>query len=98
MMIVKNKGQQMAFLVGRQSGLRTSYDAVEQLTEQLRLARAELQQARAERAAIMNKAHEHIERESAACQKELATALEELQQLRLTMFHNWKRTEADTVN
>ena len=97
-MILQSKGQIAAFTVGRQNGLRASYDAVEQLTEQLIAARAELQQARAERAAMMDKANEHVRKECEACRKELTIALEEVNQLRLLMFHQWTRTEADVLN
>lgn len=98
MMIVHNTGEQKAFMVGRKSGLKCANTLVEQLTEQLIEARAELQQARAERAAMIAQAMDHVQKESAACQKELAMALEELNQLRLMMFQKWTRTEADTVN
>ena len=98
MMIVHSKREYMAYVIGVQNGLRSTSEAIDQLAAQLQAARAELQQARAERAAMMAQAQEHIQKEAALCHAELTEALKELNQLRLTMFHNWKRTESDTVN
>ena len=89
MMIVHNTDEHRAFLVGRQSALRTSSEAVDQLTEQIIAARAELQEARAEHAERMAEARAHFEREAEAMRQELEQAIAELQQLRAIMFFAW---------
>ena len=66
-LILKNKHDRFAFQFGRQSGLRSIDDAVEQLSEQLRSERAQHRFDLAEK-----------ERESAIVLRELAEAHLEL--------------------
>lgn len=93
MMIINNKHEYRSYMNGRSAGLRTTADAMDQLSEQLRLARAELQEARSEFAERIAATKEHFNSEAAAMRKELTAALAELDGLRRLMFDKWKRTE-----
>lgn len=97
-MIVRSLDEHRAYLVGRQSGLRGSNNAVEQLVEQLMLARVELQDARVEYANKIAATRAHFDSEVASMRQELAASLAELDQLRLTMFQAWRRQPNDALN
>jgi hypothetical protein len=96
MMVIHNKGEHKAFLVGRQAGLRSYSEAMEQLTEQLRAARAELQEARADHAARMAACKAHFDRECKAIRREMEEMIAELKGL--DSFAKMTRTEADRLN
>jgi peptidoglycan hydrolase CwlO-like protein len=97
MMIVKSKGQQLAYLIGRKDALRTTSEYVEQLLDELHAARVELQTVRAERAAMMAKAQARFDADAAEMRRELQEAIAELHQLRLSMFQKWTRHEGDRL-
>ena len=65
-MIINNLKEHAAFVSGRQTGLHSANDAVDQLTEQLIAARAELQEARVEYASKMAATKAHFDSEAAA--------------------------------
>lgn len=98
MITLNGKFQKAAFRVGHQFGLRASSEAMYELAEQLRYARAELQEARAEYAAKIERTREHFNSEAAAMRKELTSALAEIDQLRRTMFQKWERHPTDPLN
>ena len=97
MTIVRNRDEVRAFLTGRQAGVRTTSDAMDQLAEQLREARADLQQARAEYADRIANARGHFDAEVAAMRKELDAAMSSLNSLRASMFVAWQRRQSDTI-
>jgi hypothetical protein len=72
MRTVPNVHQYLAFHSGRQAGLHSASDAVEQLTEQLIAARAELREARAEYAERIAAAREHFDAEAKAMRLEFS--------------------------
>jgi hypothetical protein len=98
MMLVHSTDEHRAFVVGRQSALRSASDAVEQLTEQLIIARAELQQARADHAARMAALQARFDSEAAAMRHELSEGIAQLDSLRLLMFSKWQRHQTDALN
>jgi hypothetical protein len=89
MMIVRSKGQLMAYVVGKEDALRVANDAMDQLQH----ARTELQQVREERAEAFANIKAHFDADALAMRKKLAAALAELDQLRITMFNSWERHE-----
>lgn len=97
MMIVKSKGQQVAYWIGRKDALRTTSEYVEQLLDELHAARVELQQVRAERASALAKVKAQFAEDAATMRQELTAALAEIDQLRITMFQKWERTQSDRL-
>jgi capsule polysaccharide export protein KpsE/RkpR len=91
MMIVRSTEQLRCYVTGREDALRITSEYVEQLAEQLREARAELQQVRAEREAAFAKIKAQFDADAAAMRKELTSAIAELHQLRVDMFGKWER-------
>jgi hypothetical protein len=83
MMIVRGAKERAAFLTGRQTALRTTSDAVDQLIDQLSVPREELREARAEYAAKIAQTKAHFDAEVAAMRRELAEALTELSRAQL---------------
>jgi hypothetical protein len=92
MMIINDMKEHAAFVIGRQAGLHSDNDAVDQLTEQIIAARAELQRARLEYHDKIAAAKAHFDSEAATMRQELREAIAQLDQLRLLMFHKWERT------
>lgn len=88
----------MAFLIGRQAGLRSANDSVDQLMEQLSAARAELREAQMEYAAKIERTKAYFDKEATQMRLEFAEALAELDQLRLAMFHKWTRSETERLH
>ena len=70
---------------------------MDQLTEQLAKARADLQQARAERAHFEAMLSVY-QADMTTMRKEFEEALAELTQLRLFMFEKWERSATDRIN
>jgi hypothetical protein len=97
MMIVKSKGQLMAYLIGRSDALRTTSEYVEQLIDEIHSARCELASARAEHAAKIAAAKKQFADEASAMRRELTEAIAELHTLRAHMFSKWERTQADRL-
>lgn len=96
-LIVDNVKEAAAFVVGRQSALRSANDAMDQLTEQLIEARRELQEARADHAAKMVALQVHFDSEAQRMQQELSEGIAQLNSLRLMMFSKWQRHETDLL-
>jgi hypothetical protein len=69
-----------------------------QLIEQLKAARAELQEARAEYAAKIAAARNHFDSEALLMRKELDAALSALNDLKVSMFAAWQRRQSDAIN
>jgi F0F1-type ATP synthase membrane subunit b/b' len=88
-MRVRNADQVRAFAVGRQCALRATDDAMTQLADQLREARAELEDARREYAEKISAARNYFDGEVRAMRAELAESLSQLHQLRESMFNAW---------
>ena len=97
MMIINNLKEHAAFVSGRQTGLHSANDAVDQLTEQLIAARAELQEARVEYASKIAATKAHFDSEAAAMRRELSEARAQLDQLRLMLFQKWQRHQTDLL-
>ena len=96
-MILKSTAQCMAYRVGRQVALRSTSEAMDQLTAQLVQARADLQQARAEHEARMAEAKKQLADEAFCMRQELTAAIAELHQLRAHMFSKWERHQGDRL-
>jgi hypothetical protein len=97
MMIINNLKEHAAFVSGRQTGLHSANDAVDQLTEQLIAARAELQEARVEYAGKIAATKTHFDNEAAAMRRELSEARAQLDQLRLMLFQKWQQHQTDLL-
>jgi F0F1-type ATP synthase membrane subunit b/b' len=96
-MIIKSADQQRAFVVGRQAGVRSTAELVDQLTEQLHEARRELQEARAEYQSRIANAKAHFSSEAEAMRKELEATIASLHDLRSSMLDAWTRRESDRL-
>ena len=96
-MIIKSADQHRAFVVGRQAGLRSTAELVDQLTEQLHEARRELQEARAEYQSRIANAKAHFSSEAEAMRAELSDAIAQLHSLRSSMMNAWTRRESDRL-
>jgi hypothetical protein len=86
----------MAFLVGRQTGLHSSDEAMTQLAEQLRLARKELAEARAAHSQMMAQVRQHFDAEVLAVRKEMESMVAELKGL--DAFAKLTRGAEDRLN
>lgn len=74
-------------------------DSVDQLVEQLQAARAELQEARMEYAAKIERTKEHFDKEVASIRRQFAEALAELSRVQmLDDFNKWTRSETERLH
>jgi hypothetical protein len=96
MMVIHNKGEHKAFLNGRQTGLRSSHDMVEQLVQQLQAARKELAEARAAHSLMMCQVRAHFDAEVAQVRKEMELMVAELKGL--DAFAKLTRGAEDRLN
>jgi hypothetical protein len=84
--------QQMAYCVGRQLGLRSANDVIDQLTDQMRAAHAEY-------VADLVRIKQEFDCEVAELRRQLAVAQEQLTVLAaLNEFSRWERSETDALN
>jgi hypothetical protein len=97
-MVVKTAAEQRAPVVGRQCALRDTSSAMDQLTEQLRIARIELAEAQREYASKIQAARDHFDEETSAMRRQLSEAMEALNDLRASLFASVTRREGDKLN
>jgi hypothetical protein len=98
MMLVKTKEDIVAFLKGRQAGLRASNDAVDQLVEQLTQARRELRDARAWHLRQMSELKAYFDNEATIMRQELQNALSELYRFQMRdEFRHWQPNDTDRM-
>jgi hypothetical protein len=105
-MIVKCKEQIAAFLNGRNAGLHAANDAVDQLADQLRMARAELRDARAWHNNEIEKCKAEFHAELDALRRELSISFDELARAQSSLARyqisdaltQWVPSETDKMN
>jgi hypothetical protein len=70
---------------------------MDQLSEQLRLARIELAEAQKEYSAKIQAARDHFDSEVASMRTQLSDEIASLHQLRASMMNVWTRRESDRL-